>query len=228
MINYCKTHPAGDHARARHGDAERPLQDRRRVFRQPDRPRRSHRPVPRRQHAPRLRELEATRDRALRAGGVGRDRSHDRVDRRACGSGALAGGAGAVHRDPSAGAGAARFWSQIPTSSRSRWTRAAATSSRASPCSAPGSPQRTTPFSLRVNPACALDSAAWSSRTGRVDAFNGWDTPGPQNTANVDVVWTPRCVTQTTNYVFASSSQRVCSVEFALSAWAQCPVGIAP
>jgi hypothetical protein len=91
-----------------------------------------------------------------------------------------------------------------------------------------GSPQRSTPFTVRVNPACALDSAAWSSRTGRVDAFNGWDNPGPPNIANVDVVWTPRCVTQTTNYIFASSSQRVCSVEFALSATASCPVGLAP
>jgi hypothetical protein len=91
-----------------------------------------------------------------------------------------------------------------------------------------GSPQRSTPFSLRINPACELDSAAWGSRTGRVDAFNGWDTPGPPNTANVDVVWTPRCVTQTTNYVFASSSQRICSVEFSLSAWANCPVGLSP
>ena len=91
-----------------------------------------------------------------------------------------------------------------------------------------GSPQRSTPFSLRINPACALDSAAWSSRTGTVDAFNGWDNPGPPNVANVDVVWTPRCVTQTTNYVFASSSQRICSVEFSLSAWAQCPVGLNP
>ena len=91
-----------------------------------------------------------------------------------------------------------------------------------------GLPQRSTPFSLRINPACELDSAAWSSRTGVINAFNGWDKPGPPNTANVDVVWTPRCVTQTTNYVFASSSQRICSVEFSLSAWAQCPVGLAP
>ena len=91
-----------------------------------------------------------------------------------------------------------------------------------------GSPQRHTPFSLRVNPACALDSAAWSSSTGRVDAFNGWDTPGPPNVANVDVMWTPRCVIETTNYVVASSSQRICSVEFSLTAWASCPVGLAP
>lgn len=93
---------------------------------------------------------------------------------------------------------------------------------------APGSPQRATPFSLRINPACALDTAAWSSRTGRVDAFNGWDTPGPPNTANVNVVWTPRCVTQTSDYVFSSDIQRVCSVEYTISATAQCPVGIAP
>jgi hypothetical protein len=91
-----------------------------------------------------------------------------------------------------------------------------------------GSPQRSTPFSLRINPACELDTASWSSRTGHVDAFNGWDTPGPLNVAKVDVLWTPRCVTQTTNYVFASSSQRVCSVEFSLSASANCPMGLAP
>jgi hypothetical protein len=84
------------------------------------------------------------------------------------------------------------------------------------------------PFSLLINPACELDSAAWSSSTGRVDAFNGWNNPGPPNQANVEVVWTPRCVTQTTNYVFASSSQRVCSVQFEVQAWAQCPIGLAP
>jgi len=91
-----------------------------------------------------------------------------------------------------------------------------------------GVPQRATPFSLRINPACELDSAAWSSTVGRVEAFNGWDKPGPPNTADVEVVWSPRCVTQTTNYVVASSSQRICSVEFSLSAWANCPVGLTP
>ena len=91
-----------------------------------------------------------------------------------------------------------------------------------------GSPQRATPFSLRINPACELDTAGWSSRTGHVDAFNGWDTPGPANVANVEVVWTPRCIIHTNNYVFASSSERVCSVEFTLSASANCPVGLAP
>lgn len=91
-----------------------------------------------------------------------------------------------------------------------------------------GSASFVTPFSLLINPACELESAAWSSSTGRVDAFNGWDNPGPPNRANVEVVWTPRCTTQTTNYVFASSSQRVCSVQFQVQAWAQCPVGLAP
>jgi len=86
---------------------------------------------------------------------------------------------------------------------------------------------RATPFSLVVNPACNLESASWSSSVGRVDAFNGWEA-GPPNAANVQVVWTPRCVTQTTNYIVSSSSQRICSVEFQLSAWASCPVGVAP
>ena len=91
-----------------------------------------------------------------------------------------------------------------------------------------GVASRVTPFTLLINPACELDSAAWSWTTGRVEAFNGWDNPGPPNQANVEVVWTPRCVTQTTNYVVASSSQRICSVEFSLSAWANCPVGLSP
>jgi len=91
-----------------------------------------------------------------------------------------------------------------------------------------GSPQRSTPFSLRINPACALETASWSSRSGSVDAFNGWDKPGPPNTAQVEVVWTPRCVIHTNDYVFASDSQRVCSVEFSLSASAQCPVVLTP
>jgi hypothetical protein len=91
-----------------------------------------------------------------------------------------------------------------------------------------GATSRSTPFSLLINPACELDSAAWSSSTGHIEAFNGWDSPGPPNLANVEVAWTPRCVTQTTNYVFASSSQRICSVEFSLAAWANCPLGLAP
>jgi hypothetical protein len=85
----------------------------------------------------------------------------------------------------------------------------------------------TTPFTLSINPACALDNAAWSSSVGRVDAFNGWDD-GPPHEAKVSVVWTPRCTTQTTNYVFASSSQRICSMTFNLKAWAMCPLGVAP
>jgi len=85
----------------------------------------------------------------------------------------------------------------------------------------------TTPFALSINKECALDNAAWSSTTGRVDAFNGWDE-GPLHEAKVSVIWTPRCTTQTTNYVVGSSSQRICSVSFNLKAWAQCPLGVAP
>jgi hypothetical protein len=90
-----------------------------------------------------------------------------------------------------------------------------------------GHESRSTPFTLLVNPACSLDSAAWSSSAGRVEAFNGWEN-GPPHQANVDVIWTPRCTTQTTNYIVASSSQRICSIDFSLSAWASCPVGVAP
>lgn len=90
-----------------------------------------------------------------------------------------------------------------------------------------GAASRVTPFSLQINPNCELDSAAANSNTGRVEAIN-WDSPSSANQANVEVVWTPRCVTQTTNYVVASSSQRICSVGFTLSAWAQCPVGLTP
>jgi len=90
-----------------------------------------------------------------------------------------------------------------------------------------GAESRSTPFSLAVNPACALDRAGWSSTAGRIEAFNGWEN-GPPNQANVEVVWTPRCTTQTTNYIFASSSQRICSVGFTLSASASCPLGVAP
>jgi hypothetical protein len=90
-----------------------------------------------------------------------------------------------------------------------------------------GAASRSTPFMLTVNPACALDGASWSVSQGRIEAFNGWEN-GPPHQANVEVVWTPRCTTHTTNYVFASSSQRICSVGFKLSATASCPVGIAP
>jgi hypothetical protein len=90
-----------------------------------------------------------------------------------------------------------------------------------------GSASRSTPFSLLINSACELDSASWASRTGRVEAFNGWEN-GPPNHANVEIVWTPRCTTQTTNYVFASSSQRICSIDFSVAAVANCPVGLTP
>ena len=86
---------------------------------------------------------------------------------------------------------------------------------------------RVTPFTLAINPACALDSASGSTSIGRIEAFNGWEN-GPPNQANVEIVWTPRCTTQTTNYIVASSSQRICSIQFALSAWAACPVGVSP
>jgi hypothetical protein len=121
-----------------------------------------------------------------------------------------------------------QFWSQSPNFSATEVDEGGGDIFSGFKVFGAGSPQRSTAFSLSINPACELDSAAWSSSTGRVDAFNGWDKPGPANKADVDVVWTPRCVTQTTNYVFASSSVRVCSVEFALSAWAQCPVGLTP
>lgn len=86
---------------------------------------------------------------------------------------------------------------------------------------------RSSPFSLLINPACELDGASLNTRTGRVEAFNGWENGAP-NEANVDIIWTPQCTTQTTNYVFASSSQRICSIDFTVSATASCPVGLAP
>ena len=88
-----------------------------------------------------------------------------------------------------------------------------------------GSASRSTPFSLLINPACELDGASMTTRTGRVEAFNGWEN-GPPNQANVDIVWTPQCTTQTTNYIFASSSQRICSIDFTVTAVASCPVGL--
>ena len=89
------------------------------------------------------------------------------------------------------------------------------------------SPARVTPFSVRVNPSCALDTAGWSVRTGQVVAVTGWED-GPAYSANINVAWQPRCVIQTNNFVFASSSQRICDIDFALSAQASCPVGIPP
>jgi hypothetical protein len=86
---------------------------------------------------------------------------------------------------------------------------------------------RLAPFSLHVNPACGLESAGASVRSGAVVAINGWED-GPPYQANINVAWTPRCVIQTTNYVVASSSQRICDVDFTLSAQASCPVGVAP
>jgi hypothetical protein len=86
---------------------------------------------------------------------------------------------------------------------------------------------RVAPFSLQINPACALDTAGMDVRTGQVLAINGWED-GPLYQANVNVAWTPRCVIQTSNYIVATSSQRICSVDFSLNAQASCPVGIAP
>jgi hypothetical protein len=91
-----------------------------------------------------------------------------------------------------------------------------------------GSDSRVAPFTLLINPACEFDSAAWSWSTGHVHAVNGWDNPVSPHQANLEAVWTPRCVTQTTNYIVATSSQRICSIDFKLSAWASCPVGLSP
>jgi hypothetical protein len=84
-----------------------------------------------------------------------------------------------------------------------------------------------TPFVLSINTACALDDAAWTSSTGRVLAFNGWEN-GPPHEAKVSVAWSPRCTTHTTDYIVATNSQTVCSVGFSVKAWAQCPLGVAP
>ena len=90
-----------------------------------------------------------------------------------------------------------------------------------------GSASRATPFSVSVNPYCNLDGASMTTRTGRVDAFNGWEN-GPPNQADVEIVWTPQCTTHTSNYILASSSQRVCSIDFTVTAVASCPIGLAP
>lgn len=86
---------------------------------------------------------------------------------------------------------------------------------------------RISPFSVQVNPNCALDSAGWSVRSGRLEAFTGWED-GPPYHSNVNVAWTPHCVIHTTNYIVSKSSERICDVDFTLSAWASCPVGVAP
>jgi hypothetical protein len=44
----------------------------------------------------------------------------------------------------------------------------------------------------------------------------------------MNVAWTPHCVVHTNNYIVASDSERICSVDFTLSAQASCPVGVAP
>jgi hypothetical protein len=82
-------------------------------------------------------------------------------------------------------------------------------------------------FRVAVPAACYLDNMEAQSQTGSVQQINGWEN-GPPNVANVQIVWSPVCTTTTTNYIVASSSQRVCSVAFNLKAWAQCPAGIAP
>lgn len=82
-------------------------------------------------------------------------------------------------------------------------------------------------FRVSINPACALDTMEVPTQTGRVLAVTGWEN-GPPHESVVQVAWSPVCVTQTTNYVFASSSQRICSAAFTLRAWAYCPVGVAP
>jgi hypothetical protein len=84
-----------------------------------------------------------------------------------------------------------------------------------------------TPFSISINKACGLDNVVWTSTVGRIDRLSGWEA-GPPNQADISVEWTPRCITHSKNYIFASVSQRVCSVEFNLKAWAACPVGVAP
>ncbi len=94
--------------------------------------------------------------------------------------------------------------------------------------SSPPLPQVTSNYQVTVSPACALDSMEANASLGGVLAIHGWDDAGPPNVGNVRITWSPRCITQTYNFLASASQQRVCSVQVELRTWANCPVGIAP
>lgn len=82
-------------------------------------------------------------------------------------------------------------------------------------------------FRVSVNSECALDTLELPTTRGHVQEVRGWEN-GPPHESRVQIVWSPVCTTTTTDYLIASSSQRICSADIQLKAWALCPTGRAP
>jgi hypothetical protein len=82
-------------------------------------------------------------------------------------------------------------------------------------------------FNITINSACSLDSMDVPSTIGGVHAINGWDN-GPPHSANIDIVWSPTCTTNTTDFVVGTHQVTRCAVDFELRARASCPRGINP
>lgn len=82
-------------------------------------------------------------------------------------------------------------------------------------------------YRVAVNPDCALEDMATTARRGRVHKVLGWED-GPPHESSVRLVWSPACTTHTISYGIGSSSQRICSADIELTAWAVCPVGRSP
>lgn len=82
-------------------------------------------------------------------------------------------------------------------------------------------------FHVTINPECALDELELPTTRGKVHEVRGWEI-GPPNESNIQIVWSPVCTTTTTDYLIATSSQRICSADIQLRAWASCPAGRTP
>jgi hypothetical protein len=82
-------------------------------------------------------------------------------------------------------------------------------------------------FRVAINPECELDVLELPTTRGKVHEVRGWEI-GPPNESAIKIVWSPVCTTTTTDYLIATSSQRICSADIQLKAWASCPAGRAP
>jgi len=86
--------------------------------------------------------------------------------------------------------------------------------------------------SVAVSPLCALEGVSAISRSGSIDALEGWDRPGPPHLGSVTVKGKPICVTKVDKYEFVlagySEAKEVCTMAVDLSATASCPAGLSP
>jgi hypothetical protein len=88
------------------------------------------------------------------------------------------------------------------------------------------------PASVAIAPHCALEGISATSRSGRIEAIEGWDQPGPAHLGSVSVRGKPMCTARVDQYEFVvagyTEASVVCTLAVDLSATASCPAGLSP